>query len=221
MPLTSNELKYHVEDKVPLIVGVVILFICLVFLVISSYLKLEMWIISLACAASFLLFMLIYSIFKKDNIFHVGMSLRRLSYQLIPFFLSMFVIVVALNVQGVSTSIASFLGEKYPMWIYGYASFIGSNLINNIPMSILFTDLAKTLTGIDYTKAVYASIIGSNIGAFLTPIGALAGIMFSGLVNKNGVRFTFIDFIKYGALISIPVITTALAMTELSIYLFN
>ena len=221
VPLTSNELKYHVEDKVPLIVGVVILFICLVFLVISSYLKLEMWIISLACAASFLLFMLIYSIFKKDNIYHVGMSLRRLPYQLIPFFLSMFVIVVALNVQGISTSIASFLGDKYPMWIYGYASFIGSNLINNIPMSILFTNLAKTLTGIDYTKAVYASIIGSNIGAFLTPIGALAGIMFSGLVNKNGVRFTFIDFIKYGALISIPVITTALAMTELSIYLFN
>ena len=107
------------------------------------------------------------------------------------------------------------------MWIYGYASFIGSNLINNIPMSILFTDLAKTLTGISYTKAIYASIIGSNIGAFLTPIGALAGIMFSSLVNKNGVRFTFIDFIKYGALISIPVITTALAMTELSIYLFS
>ena len=84
-------------------------------------------------------------------------------------------------------------------------------------MSILFTNLTSNLSGIAYYQAVYASIIGSNIGAFLTPIGALAGIMFSGLVNENNVRFTFIDFIKYGAIISIPVITTALAMAILFI----
>ena len=79
-------------------------------------------------------------------------------------------------------------------------------------MSILFTNLTSSLTGTTYLQGVYASIIGSNIGAFLTPIGALAGIMFSGLVNENNVRFSFLDFIKYGAMISIPVITTALAM---------
>ena len=79
-------------------------------------------------------------------------------------------------------------------------------------MSILFTNLTSNLSGISYMQGVYASIIGSNIGAFLTPIGALAGIMFSGLVNDNNVRFTFLDFIKYGAIISIPVITAALAM---------
>ena len=221
VPLMSNELKYHVDDKAPVIVGVSILIVCLVFLVISSYIKIEMWIISLACASCFLVFMLIYSIFKKDNIFHVLASLKRLPYQLIPFFLSMFVIVVALNVQGVSEKIASFLGSQYPIWVYGYSSYFASNLINNIPMSILFSDLTKTLTGEAFVKATYASIIGSNIGAFLTPIGALAGIMFSSLVNKNNVRFTFIDFVKYGVIISIPVITVALAMTELAIYLFH
>ena len=82
-------------------------------------------------------------------------------------------------------------------------------------MSILYTNIANSLTEAPYFHAVYASIIGSNIGAFLTPIGALAGIMFSSLVNENNVRFSFLDFIKYGVIISIPVLTVALGMSEL------
>lgn len=216
-PLLSNEMVYQIEDKVPVIVGIIDLFICLVFLIISSYLHLEMWLIASICAGTLLIFMLIYSIFKKTNIVHVGEAMKRLPYQLIPFFLSMFVIVVALNEQGITQSLAKFLGDKNTIWVYGYASFLSSNLINNIPMSILFTNLTATLSETSYLRGVYASIIGSNIGAFLTPIGALAGIMFSGLVNDNNVRFTFLDFIKYGAIISLPVITIALAMTQLFI----
>jgi arsenical pump membrane protein len=79
-------------------------------------------------------------------------------------------------------------------------------------MSILYTNLASNLAGVTYTQAVYASIVGSNIGAFLTPIGALAGIMFTNLVNQQDVKFSFIDFIKYGSIISIPVLFTALGM---------
>lgn len=210
--LHSNELIYHLEDKVPVIVGIADLIICLAFLVLSSYIGLEMWLISAICAGILLLFMLVYSIFKKPNIHHVKESVLRLPYQLIPFFLSMFVIVVAINVQGISKALGDFLGNEHSIWVYGYSSFLASNLINNIPMSILFANLATS------PSAVYASIIGSNIGAFLTPIGALAGIMFTGLVAKNNIRFRFIDFIKYGVIISIPVITAILAMTQLFIY---
>ena len=216
-PLMNNEVIYHVEDKVPVIVGLSVLFICLVFLIISSYINVEMWIVSLICASTLIVFMLIYSIFKKSNISRVLHTFRRLPYQLIPFFLSMFVIVVALNYQGISEKIASFLGNQNTIWVYGYTSFLASNLINNIPMSILFTNISASLEGAAYINAIYASIIGSNIGAFLTPIGALAGIMFTDLVNENNVRFRFIDFIKYGAIIAIPVISVALLMTSLFI----
>jgi len=65
--------------------------------------------------------------------------------------------------------------------------------------------------------AVYASIIGSNIGAFLTPTGALAGIMFTNLVNEHETKYTFIDFVKYGALISLPIIATSLLVLSFSI----
>lgn len=215
-PLQSNELIYHLDDKVPVIVGLVDLFICLFFFVISNYIHLEMWIISAICVGFLVLFMLIYSIFVKSNIIHVKETFLRLPYQLIPFFLSMFVIVVALNTQGISKAIGGFLGSNNTIWVYGYSSFFASNLINNIPMSILFADLVSTLDS-GYLQGVYASIVGSNIGAFLTPIGALAGIMFSSLVSKNNIKFNFIDFIKYGFIVSIPTISVILAMTQLFI----
>ena len=210
-PIQSNELIYHVDDKIPVIVGLSILGICLTFLVISSYIKIQMWFVSFICAFILIIFMLIYSCFKKTTFLHLKETAKRLPYQLIPFFLSMFVIVVALNSQGISEKFSSLLGPNNSIWVYGYSSFLASNLINNIPMSILFANLTPN------TEAVFASIIGSNIGAFLTPIGALAGIMFTSLVAKNNIRFRFIDFIKYGVIISIPVITVILGMTILFI----
>ena len=79
-------------------------------------------------------------------------------------------------------------------------------------MSILYSNLCSSLSGLPYYSAVFASIIGSNIGAFLTPMGALAGIMFVNLLNEHEVKFTFVDFIKHGFVIAIPTITVALAM---------
>ena len=211
-PIQNNEIIFPLEHKVAIIVGLIDLLICLTFLIISSYIHLEMWLIALICGSALLIFMIIYSIIKKNEAEHLIATFKRLPYQLIPFFLSMFIIVVALNHQGITEQLAKFLGDKNTIWVYGYSSFLASNLINNIPMSILFTNLTSNLTEVAYLQGVYASIIGSNIGAFLTAIGALAGIMFSGLVNDNNVRFSFLDFIKYGVVISIPVITSALAM---------
>ena len=208
-PIQSNELIYHVDDKIPVFVGVGDLAVCLTFLVISSYINIGMWLISLICASVLVIFMIIYSCFKKTTFLHLKETAKRLPYQLIPFFLSMFVVVVALNTQGISEVLSKILGSSNSIWVYGYSSFLTSNLINNIPMSILFANLTPNL------EAVYASIIGSNIGAFLTPIGALAGIMFTSLVAKNNIRFRFIDFIKYGVIISVPVITVILGMTLL------
>ena len=84
-------------------------------------------------------------------------------------------------------------------------------------MSILFSNTPVALSDGQYLRAIFASIIGSNIGAFLTPIGALAGIMFSNLLSKYEMKFTFLDFIKYGSIISIPVLAVSLLMLFLFI----
>ena len=46
--------------------------------------------------------------------------------------------------------------------------------------------------------SVYATIIGSNLGALLTPIGALAGIMWLGILKEKHIDFSFKKFMLYG-----------------------
>ena len=206
-----------VNSKVSLIFGVIHLAVCLVFLVISSYINVEMWLVALICASSLFVFSVLISLVRNKNWGFIPGAMKKLPYQLIPFFLSMFVIVVALNYQGITSEIAKFFGNQNVIWIYGYTSFISSNVINNIPMSILYSTLSSELEGTTYKMAVYASIVGSNIGAFLTPMGALAGIMFTDIVNEHDVKFSFLDFIKYGAIIAIPTITAALGLLFVTI----
>ena len=209
-PISAEDEEYKIESKVDLIVGLTILISVLVLLIISNYIHLEMYLISLLGAGALLLISLFVRLFTKKNWNYLKDSLVRLPYQLIPFILSMFVIVVALSYQGISDHILSFLNKGPSIWIYGFSSFISANIINNIPMSILFSNLVKGLTGNAYLEAVYASIIGSNIGAIFTPIGALAGIMFSSLLNKHDIKFSFLSFIKYGSIISIPTLAISL-----------
>ncbi len=210
-PLQIVEEDYHIENKPALIIGLVHLAACLVFLIISSYINVEMWLISLICASSLLVSAVFMCLITKKDWHYIGGSLKKLPYQLIPFFLSMFVIVVALNYQGISEQIAGFLSHANTIWTYGLSSFFVSNLINNIPMSILYSNICTN------KAAIYASIIGSNIGAFLTPTGALAGIMFTHLVNEHDTKFSFLDFIKYGAIIALPIIVATLLMLNLEV----
>ena len=210
-PIEVSTEDYQIESKLDIIIGVIHLVVCLIFLIISSYINVEMWLVSLICASSLLLFTLVIRLISKKHFDYIINPLKRLPYQLIPFFLSMFVIVVAFNYQGITVKIGELLGTTNTIWVYGYSSFMMCNVINNIPMSILFSNIASGLPVGSYTQAIYASIIGSNIGAFLTPIGALAGIMFSSLVNKYGVKFRFLDFVMYGAILAIPTITVALS----------
>ena len=210
-PLEIQESEEHIENKAALIIGLVHLFTCLVFLIISSYIGVEMWLVSLISATSLIICALIMCLITKKDWNYLGGTFKKLPYPLIPFFLSMFVIVVALNYQGISAELTKLLSNTSEIWTYGFSSFLVSNLINNIPMSILFSNMCTT-------KAMtYASIVGSNIGAFLTPTGALAGIMFTNLVNAHDEKYTFIDFIKYGSIISIPVISITLLVLILTV----
>lgn len=217
IPFRVTDEDIDTPNKVLISVGVSTLLVCLLFLIIVHYINLEMYMISLACALFLSVFTLIYLCISKQKLTVIQSSYKRLPYELIPFFLSMFVVVVALNQQGITAEISKFLGEKNVIYTYGYSSFLVSNLINNIPMSILYSGVSSSLSGSLFYEATYASIIGSNIGAFLTPIGALAGIMFTSLVNKQSITFRFVDFIRYGVIVSLPTITIALLMLQLFI----
>jgi len=207
-----------IKDKPMLIVGITMLATCTVLLAISSYVGFEMWYIAVGFALLLLLTATIYSVIKKTKPRLVFDTLKRSPIELIPFVLSMFAIVLALNKCGATKAIGDMLNTgKLSGLTYGLGSFLFANLINNIPMSVLFGSITSYATASHAIEAVYASIIGSNIGAFLTPVGALAGIMWLNILKEKGIKFGFRDFVKYGVIISVPVILVALGGMYLSL----
>ncbi|MDE6660767.1 MAG: hypothetical protein K2J93_02945, partial [Anaeroplasmataceae bacterium] len=191
-----------------LIIGLIHLFTTTVLLAIASYINLEMWIISLSFASSLLIITTIYLCIKKERMKILKYTLLRAPWSLVPFVLSMFILVLSLNEQGITQALESFLQKLPPIYAYGFAGTITANLINNIPMSVLFSNL---LTNAPST-AIYASIIASNIAAFITPIGALAGIMWMKLLKTFDISFSFKNFTFYGCIIGIPTLIAALSI---------
>lgn len=204
-------------DRGLLIIGLLHLGGATVILALSSYIGIPMWIVSFAAALSLMLCTLIYSILRHKPDTAAVNTLRRAPLQLIPFVLSMFVLILSLTESGVTTYLHELLGNEHVLLRYGLGSFFSANLINNIPMSVLFSSVIPPFTGSECLEAVYAATVGSNVGAFLTPIGALAGIMWSGMLRDQGVRLKYSEFIKCGAATSIPALLAAIGVLAIEI----
>jgi len=213
-PITLEVAEAPIKDRFLLIASLSCLSVCIILLVCSSFFSLPMWIISGVSAAVLFILSLTYCLVRKEKMPYLTHSLARLPYTIIPFILSMFALVMALKENGLTLQIASLLNQTDEVWGYGFASFFMCNAINNIPMSVLFTEVIRD--GGASLRAVYASIIGSNIGAFLSPVGALAGVMWMSILKRHGIKFSFLDFVKYGFLISLPTMAAALS----GLYLF-
>ena len=212
-PICGSAEQSKITDKASLIIGIVHLAVCTVLLAISSYVGFEMWLIALCSVGSLFVCYGILSLVRKQRPNILLGCLRRAPWTLIPFLISMFVMTEALAQQGITAAIASFLGTDAEIWKYGALSFLTSNLINNIPMSVLFSSmLGLSETG---AGALFATIIGSNLGAFFTPIGALAGLMFSSILSEHDVKFGYRDFLKLGVLVAIPTLAAALGALSL------
>ncbi len=214
-----NDIK--IADKGMLIIGLVHLGLCTVLLILSSYINFEMWLVSLIFFISLFITALSYALIKKTRPKTLVSCLKRAPWELIPFVISMFVLVLALDKYNVTGAIGAAFGESFAILKYGVASFMSANLINNIPMSVFFSSVIQTLDiSIVQAQAVYATVIGSNIGAFLTPLGALAGIMWSGILKKHEVKFTFLSFVKYGLIVAVPTMAAALGGLYISFLFF-
>ena len=204
-----------IDDKLSLIVGIVHLAVCTVLLAISSYINVEMWLISLFAVISLFVWSVIINLVRGEKQNTIKNSIMRAPYELIPFVLSMFVMIIILEKLGLTAILASFIGSNHTVFKYGILSFLTANVINNIPMSALFSSIISSVEPSILTEAVFASIVGSNLGAFLTPIGALAGIMWSNVLRAHKVKFSYLDFIKTGLIVSVPALLVALISLNL------
>lgn len=211
-PIENQEIETHttLSDKPSLILGVATLSICTIFLAVSSYLKIEMWIVCLSAVAVLFVGVTVISLLRKKVSVPAINSVKRAPWQIIPFVLSMFVMIIILADSGVTEAVSKALGEEHVVLKYGVLSFLSSNVINNIPMSVLFCEILKGLSSASLNGGVFATVIGSNLGAAFTPIGALAGIMFGSILSLHGIKFGYKDFLKIGVTVTLPSLVCSL-----------
>ena len=196
-------------NKLPVIISLIHLILSTVLLAISNYIDIEMYLITLTLSITLLIFLSLYILITKKEKNLLYHSFKRLPYSLIPFLISMFILVEALNINGYTEKLFNLLSKMNTTYSYGISSYLMCNVMNNIPMSVLYSNVLSYGSS---AKAIYATIIGSNLGAYLTPLGALAGIMWLSILKLYDVDFNFKTFIKYGVILSIPLIIIAITI---------
>lgn len=210
----TYEQTVYLENKFLVYITLIHLILCTLSLSIANYIQIQMHIISLFFLCSNALFLIIYQITKLQAYPSYFLnSVRNMPWNLVPFILSMFMMVIGLNKYGLTKNLFEILNHVPTYVGYGIGSFFTSNMINNIPMSVLFVDVISHATYIypnQLQSLVYSAIIGSNIGAYLTPLGSLAGIMWLRMLKKEDIDMSFKKFVGYGVMIAIPTMVVAL-----------
>ncbi len=179
----------------------------IVALALSDVIGIEMWIITVIFAAALILFNIIYGAARGEGLLRALSGIKKTPWELVPFILSMFIIVLSLEKSGVTKKIAAALvkGDKADGVSFGFLAAGLSNLLNNIPTSVI---TEKIIAG-KSLYATYGAVIGTNIGAFITPVGALAGIMWNKILSGYDIKLPFWKFFLYGVLVAIPALTAA------------
>lgn len=185
---------------------------CVVLLALSQTIGFDMWLIALFMGLSAVISSVLYLLIRGKKLTAVREAIKRMPFEIIPFVIGMFILVLALELCGVTEWIGTALSEDQGAFSYGILSFLASNVLNNIPMSVLFSRILS----VGGTPAqIYATIVGSNIGAFITPVGALAGIMWFNLLKQHGVKLSVGRFVIYGLLIGVPSLLAAVGVLQL------
>lgn len=212
-----------------------LLVVCVVLLALAPVVGLRMWHVSVVCSLALLLLLAVRDSYEAWLRQHLGplrngstrQTFVRMPWTVVPFIVSLFITIEALYRYGHTASLGrlfAWMASLVPggaVTVYGVASTVAANLLNNIPMSLGFTFVMKDLSGPDLTGAAFATIIGSNLGANLTPLGALAGIMWMSILREKECHISFLQFVKYGLLVTPLTLGAALLTLALERGLFR
>ena len=195
--------KEPIKNKILLCLGLTSLILTTIFLIISNLINVEMYLITLIFALLDLIIGSIYCFIKKEDKIYIFKPVKTLPYEFIPFLISMFIIISSLNQTDLLLQIGNLLNSiesiEAEVFAYGLTSAISANLVNNVPMSLLYANIlnANTLTTVDN---VYAAILASNLCALITPCGALSSLMFMRICKENEVKISYLDYMKFAPL---------------------
>jgi len=156
-------------------------------------------------------------------------AVRSVSWNLIVLVLGLFLVVQAVENAGLTNRL-----DGLSRWTSTGHSFLqimavaggtalGSNLINNIPMTIVAgTVLRASGTAASLRPALgYAALIGTNIGPNLTITGSLATLIWLSIVQRRGVSITAGQFLRLGIVATPIIFMSAVVGLWVSLHVFG
>ncbi len=166
--------------------------------------------ISIFALGGALIFLALATYFKATKPL---MTIKTAPWQVVWFSIGLYVVVYGLKNAGLTDRLAEILlwikpmGEQVYILSTGFISAGLSAVMNNMP-TIMIMDIAIDKTG--DTFLAYANILGSNLGPKMTPIGSLATLLWLHVLEKKGVKITWMEYMKVGMVITPPVLLVAL-----------
>ena len=155
-------------------------------------------------------------------------AMEEIEWSTLMFFVGLFILVGALEEYGVIEWIAHnvFLNvgnNPYVVvlvveWVAG----IASGFLDNIPFTITMIPIIEIMNDANphfHNLLWWALALGACLGGNITIIGASANIVSIGIAKKYGVKISFLDFMKFGAVISLISLTIASLYLSLCIYI--
>jgi len=190
------------RKSVIVIIGVVALFF------VHDRLGIEPAVVALLGASTLLL----WSRMEPDEI------LEKVEWTAIFFFIGLFILVGALVQTGVI--------DRTARWIMGYIdntgealliitwfSAIASAVVDNIPLTAAMIPLIKAMgSSMDIYPLWWALSLGACLGGNGTAIGASANVVVIGIAAREGVKISFMDFLKVGAIVMAVTVAVGLGM---------
>ncbi len=189
--------KLAIKDKVLLKKSLTVLFFTILGFVLHQTLGYE----SATVALFFAAILLLISKVDVEDVF------IEIEWPTIFFFLSLFILVGALEEVGVMTFLADkllsltkgdvLLTTMVILWV----SALASSFLDNIPFVATMIPLIKSMgamSGITLTPLWWALALGACLGGNGTLVGASANVIVSGMLSRHGHKLSFMDYMKVG-----------------------
>ncbi len=146
------------------------------------------------------------------------MILEKVEWTSLFFFGGLFVLVGALVETGVIADIAVYMlqhvnttGEA--MILIAWFSAFASAIVDNIPLTAALIPLIQNMgTSMDIYPLWWALSLGACMGGNGTAIAASANVVVLGIAEREGIKISFMDFLKIGMLLLVVTVAVGLGI---------
>ena len=147
-----------------------------------------------------------YIVKNRKGLF--GLLKSSVDYETVLFLIFLFIIIGIVEKVGIIADISSMfasIGNKNVFLLYTvivFGSVLCSAFIDNIPyvatMLPVIEGLAVSMPGVSPYLLYFGLLIGATLGGNITPVGASANVVATGILNKEGYKVKSSDFFKIG-----------------------